>query len=1443
MDGDVGLGPGFRRVLALGIPLRPEQHDGPPGLGGLALLEEATARAREVSTAFSCFDYADWPEPGEGGDLADEVLRALKSQDTGVLVVHIVAHGELSGGGERGLHVIGSDRQAFDDSVSAWINLIESYPGKPRPLTLFILDLCYSGAAAVLPWHQEMPTEQRRAWVIAATGRDSLAFDYRLSRATAAVLGRYRDGVLRVDPSFEYIPLGEVAQEIKREVAVLSAGDYPQSVEISRVPLGEKPDHLRFFRNPGYQPSGASALSWVDDGMAPMLDEAFDPRHFMARGAGTEAVGFGLGQGYFRGRDDEVGVLARWFNGQGPAFRVVTGKPGVGKSALLGVLVCAAHPGLRGRTQPLWSSLSEKPARNDRLAVVHARRRSLEEIADSLARQMGADEADRPASGWDAEYLAQLATAGPRVPFTLVIDALDEADEPQDVTQALLIPLAQTAGRHPGAAVRLLIGTRPEPRFARLLDLARAADGLIDLDQAEPHQVRHALRVYLADLLATTGYASLDTYAAGQALAEAIAHSLTGMDDPAGPPGSRPPLGWGEFLVAGLYLRHILSQPAEPDPARARELGLAVPLDLPGLLELDLARRGDQPWLRPVLAALAHAEGLGMPERVIEHVAARLSPAGQPGGTAVPPQELRKALRQARFYLRRDIDTNATTLYRLFHEGLAEHLRTDPHGSPDGAPGVSTPGGSPFALPVYEGLLQSVPAAATGQPAWHVADPYLLRHATQHARTAGKIDDLLQDPEFLIHGDPEAVNAALAAAQAPRAVLAAAVYRASYGVHRDLRPEQRRLILAIDAARFQATEFSRQLARWADWQPAWATGAQVSAALIATLTGHTSSVTGVATATVGGRPVAITASRDGTARVWDLTTGQATATLTGHTGNVTGVATATVGGRPAAITVGDDTARVWDLTTGQATATLTGHTSYVTAVATATLDGRPVAVTTSLDRTARVWDPATGQATATLTGHTTGVTGVATATLDGRPVAVTTSHDDTAQVWDLTTGQATATLTGHTSSVTGVATATLGGRPVAVTTSWDDTARVWDLTTGQAIGTLTGHTNDVTAVATATLDGRLIAVTTSDDRTARVWDLTTGQATATLTSHTSGVTGVATVTLGGRPVAVTTSHDDTARVWDLTTGQATATLTGHTQRVTAVATATLGGRPVAVTTSRDRTARVWDLTTGQATATLTGHTEYVTGVATVTLGGRPVAVTTSHDDTARVWDLTTGQATATLTGHTEYVTAVATATLGGHPVAITTSRDRTARVWDLTTGQATATLTGHTSYVTAVATATLGGHPVAITTSHDDTARVWDLTTGQATATLTGHTSYVTAVATATLGGHPVAITTSWDDTARVWDLTTGQATATLTGHTKYVTAVATATLDGRLIAVTTSDDRTARVWDLATAACQATLTFPDAPGAAAIAADGTIVLGMGHEVITLSPPSAMRLP
>jgi hypothetical protein len=397
----------------------------------------------------------------------------------------------------------------------------------------------------------------------------------------------------------------------------------------------------------------------------------------MLRGAGGEPLARGLGQGYFHGREQEVRLLTDWLNGAGGGFRAVTGKPGVGKSGLLGVLVCAAHPQLREPARNLWFRLPVKPACNDRLAVVHARRRDLDQIADSLARQMGAGDEDRPADGWDAERLIQLAGPGG---YTLVIDALDEAERPADITQALLLPLAR-AVLEGHTEIRLLVGTRSEPPFTALLQLAQDSDGLINLDHTQPDELYQAVRQYVGDLLADdTPYADRDAVNAANSLADGIAERLTGEGDPArseASPEEPKPLGWGEFLVAGLYVHHVLTLPTEHDPGRARELGLQVPRDLPDLLELDLVRRADQPDLRTVLATVAHAEGSGMPERLIAEVTAVFTRGKGP----LSVRRVQVALEQARFYLRQDIDTDGTTLYRLFHEGLAEHLRARPVGA------------------------------------------------------------------------------------------------------------------------------------------------------------------------------------------------------------------------------------------------------------------------------------------------------------------------------------------------------------------------------------------------------------------------------------------------------------------------------------------------------------------------------------------------------------------------------------------------------------------------------------------------------------------------------------------------------------------------------------------------------------------------------------------
>ncbi|MDX3112216.1 ATP-binding protein [Streptomyces scabiei] len=686
-------------VLALGISLSPDE-DGMSPRVELDMLDAAPLHAQRVADAFGAFHYAPL-RPKALSDPPDHrvaIEEAVTAHDIDVLVVHIVGHGELAASSSEKLYVLDPQGERLTVPVTHWIELIEDHPGRHRPYTLFILDVCYAGQVALESWHTRQEVSGRRAWVLAATGAQQQAFGYRLSQAATQVLHRYRDGELRIDRSLPYIPAKTVYQEIERVVSRLVDIDRGpvQHILTSLVPSHVDID-LPFFPNPVYlghtdPGSPGELLENVPPEIARLTEWAGDPEHFRRRASGGHPVAREGEYGYFSGREAEIAELATWLDGGGPLLRVVTGKPGVGKSALLGVLVCAAHPALRKATRGIWSHLHIRPGENDRLVVVHARRLTLDQMVQSLEQQIraicptGRSDASSPGMG-PAAHLARLLDApDDGTPVTVVVDALDEAEEPQDIASALLVPLARKALGEPGL-LRIAIGTRAEDTLSELFRLVELRGRVTDLDAIPAARVRLGVRDYVQNLLEhDTPYAGSALGGVRRALADGMAERLAGHG-----PDRGEGLEWGEFLTAGLYVHYLLVtgrlSAADRDTSGARRLGQQAPRSLLELLRLDLRRHPGERRLLSVLTALAYAQGRGMPERVLAHAAQAFTSAPD-ATTAIPLQELHTLLDgSARFYLRRDIDTDGATLYRLFHEGLADQLRALHATSHD--PGVS----------------------------------------------------------------------------------------------------------------------------------------------------------------------------------------------------------------------------------------------------------------------------------------------------------------------------------------------------------------------------------------------------------------------------------------------------------------------------------------------------------------------------------------------------------------------------------------------------------------------------------------------------------------------------------------------------------------------------------------------------------------------------------
>jgi WD40 repeat protein len=425
---------------------------------------------------------------------------------------------------------------------------------------------------------------------------------------------------------------------------------------------------------------------------------------------------------------------------------------------------------------------------------------------------------------------------------------------------------------------------------------------------------------------------------------------------------------------------------------------------------------------------------------------------------------------------------------------------------------------------------------------------------------------------------------------------------------------------------------------------------------------------------------------------------------------------------------------------------------------------------------------------------------------------------------------------------------------------------VWDVENGNEL--YKSHDYECTPTRTAfTPDASVVIFSTMEDRLLRVANLAELSAPRVFGSYTGIVRALAVTPDGGTAVSV--SDDSMLRIWDLRFRSIEDSWDGSEEMINMVAATSKGRKAVSVRgghlhAATAEVATVWDLDTGRELYQLAAHSRGISAMALTADGER--AVTAFGDGSLKVWDLRTGTELYTFAGHKEVISAIALS-VDGH-MAISAAEDGSLKVWDLQRGRELANPNAHTEKTRSLAISSSGTR--AISVSQDCTIRVWDLEKyailrvirlGESIPSYAAVTqdcrwavvmgfdqtlnvwnlevdeaprildtkAYWATCPVVTIDGSK-AISVSEGDVLRVWDLKSGVEVFELKGHTHEITKV-TVMYDGRR-AVSASEDSTLRVWDLMIGKQIACFTA-DAPlSSCAVTEDGsTIVAGdkSGH--------------
>lgn len=462
-----------------------EAHTDAPGWDTPGLEQ---TRARMVGLFTEQFGYTLVDTLGMN-PTSTQLLRELRKfcksperRSDDLIAVYFTGHGErLDATGEHVLVTSDTDPEDIEAAVATAALARQILLGTNVRRLLLMLDTCFSGqggadfTAAVLSSCTNHWSEESGTGVVVISSTQPMQW------AQAGVFPQlFQDAVESLSTagySPDTLPLDTVITAISHDLDQ----SHGQNIEWTQVRLaGQIPP---FLPNPRRDPR----LSEVDLALqqasewethTERRDIEFRTRLLVRAMGNYENKGW-----WFCGRHRALIDITTWLTHPDPtrAFLAVTGDPGSGKTAVLGLITTLTHPDYR-RTVPVDAlGLPTKaiPPAGVVDVAIYAQNLTVDQVRNGIAAA-----AHRTAAtvGELIDALAHRTT-----PLTVLIDALDEAADPDLLTRKLLRPLID----HAGQRVRLLVGTRP----FLLGNLGTDRDHAIDLD-APRYADRAALTTY-----------------------------------------------------------------------------------------------------------------------------------------------------------------------------------------------------------------------------------------------------------------------------------------------------------------------------------------------------------------------------------------------------------------------------------------------------------------------------------------------------------------------------------------------------------------------------------------------------------------------------------------------------------------------------------------------------------------------------------------------------------------------------------------------------------------------------------------------------------------------------------------------------------------------------------------------------------------------------------